>query len=86
MAIGRHQKLSFLNPMETSTQIDNILQAISVLDLEDQLFVVEILNKRIIELRRSQIVLRAKDAEKNYTLGNVQVGTIEDLMMSSSDD
>lgn len=72
--------------METSTQISNILQAISVLDFEEQLFVAEIINKRIIELRRSQIMLRAKDAEENYRLGNVQSGTIEDLMMSSSDD
>lgn len=86
MAIERHQKLSSSNPMETSTQIDNILQAISSLDLEEQLFVAEILNKRIIELRRSQIMLRAKDAEENYRLENVRVGTIEDLMMSSSDD
>jgi hypothetical protein len=42
--------------------------------------------KRTIELRRSQIELRAKEAEDNYKLGNVYSGTIEELMRCSSDD
>ncbi|MGM3305064.1 hypothetical protein ACSQ6I_03605 [Anabaena sp. WFMT] len=72
--------------MKTSTQVNDILQAISDLAFEDQSFIAEILSKRMIELRRSQIASRAKEAEENYRLGNVQTGTVEDLMMSSSDD
>lgn len=72
--------------MKTSTQVNNILQAISELAFEDQSFIAEILTKRMTELRRSQIASRAKEAEENYRLGNVHTGTVEDLMMSSSDD
>ncbi|WP_071191809.1 hypothetical protein [Trichormus sp. NMC-1] len=72
--------------MKTSTQVNDILQAISDLAFEDQSFIAEILAKRMIELRRSQIASRAKEAEENYRLGNVHTGTVEDLMMASSDD
>lgn len=72
--------------MKTSTQVNDILQAISNLDFEDQSYIAEILSKRMIELRRNQIASRAKEAEENYRLGNVSAFTVEDLMMYSSDD
>jgi hypothetical protein len=72
--------------MKTSTQINDILQAISDLTLEDQSLIAELLTKRTIELRRNQIASRAKEAEENYRLGNVQSGTVEDLMIGSRDD
>jgi hypothetical protein len=72
--------------MRTSTQVNDILPAISDLAFEDQSFIAEILTKRMIELRRSQIASRAKEAEENYRLGNVHHGTVEDLMMYSRDD
>lgn len=72
--------------MKTSTQVNDILQAISNLNFEEQSYIAEILSKRMIELRRSQIASRAKEAEENYRLGNVRAFTVEDLMMYSSDD
>lgn len=72
--------------MKTSTQVHDILQAISDLDLEEQFYIAEIITKRTIELRRNQIALRCSEAEENYRLGNVQTGTVEDLMNYSSND
>jgi hypothetical protein len=40
----------------------------------------------MVELRRKQIALRIQEAEENYRLGKVRTGSIEDLMMDSSDD
>jgi hypothetical protein len=71
--------------MQTST-VGSILEAISVLDPDDQLFVTEILNKRMIEIRRNQILARAKEAEENYKNGNTQTATVAELMRLSSDD
>ena len=67
--------------MKTSTQVNDILQAISDLDLEEQSYVAKIITKRTIELRRNQIASRS---EENYRLGNVRACTVEDLMMDSS--
>ncbi|MFB2895551.1 hypothetical protein ACE1CI_21810 [Aerosakkonemataceae cyanobacterium BLCC-F50] len=66
--------------MKTSTQVNDILQAISNLDFEEQSYIAEILSKRMIELRRSQIASRAKEAEENYRLGNVFTYTVENLI------
>jgi hypothetical protein len=74
------------SPMQASTPVGNILEAISVLDFEDQLFVSETLQKRMVELRRNQIAMRVKEAEENYRLGKVRSGNVADLMMDSSDD
>jgi hypothetical protein len=71
--------------MQTAT-VGSILEAISILDFEDQLFVSEILQKRMIELRRKEIALRIQEAEENYRLGKVRTGSVADLMMESSDD
>jgi len=72
--------------MQISNTVGSILEAISILDLEDQLFVSETLQKRIIELRRKEIALRIQEAEENYRLGKVRTGSVADLMMESSDD
>ena len=71
--------------MQTST-VGSILEAISILDPDDQLFVTEILNKRMIEIRRNQILARAKEAKENYKNGNTQTVTVAELMMLSSED
>jgi hypothetical protein len=72
--------------MQTSTPVGNILEAISILDFEDQLFVAETLQKRMVELRRTQIAIRVKEAEENYRLGRVRTCSVEELMMASSID
>jgi hypothetical protein len=71
--------------MQTVT-VGIILESISALDPDDQLFVTEILNKRAIEIRRNQILARAKEAEENYKNGNTQTVTVAELMMLSADD
>ncbi len=71
--------------MQTAT-VGSILESISVLDLDDQLFVTEILNKRAIEIRRNQISARAREAEENYKNGNTQTVTVAELMMLSAND
>jgi hypothetical protein len=76
-------------PQSTSaenTKVENILQAVSLLNPEDQLFVTAILNKRMIEVRRNQILARAKEAEENYQQGNTRTVSVNELMMSAIDD
>ena len=55
-------------------------------ELEDQDFIVQTITKRLHELRRIQIAGRAKEAEENYCCGNVQSGTVNDLIKSLEND
>ncbi|MDM8566506.1 hypothetical protein QUF74_12755 [Candidatus Halobeggiatoa sp. HSG11] len=60
--------------------INNILESISSLSEEEQFFVADIISKRIHDLKRTKIVLRAKEAEKNYETGKFASGNVNDLM------
>lgn len=66
--------------------INEILESIAVLSTEDQGFIMETLNKRIHENRRSEIVQRGEEAQKNYQNGNVMFGTVKDLIKAIDDD
>jgi hypothetical protein len=66
--------------------INEILNTISCLPEEDQYFIADTLNKRIRELRRSQIAARGQQAEENYEQGHVISGTVADLMSALESD
>ena len=62
--------------------LDRMLEIISTLSLEDQEFLVDTVTHRINDAKREQILFRAKQAEANYQLGEVETGTVDDLMRS----
>ncbi len=72
--------------MQNSIKVNDILQEVSHLTLEEQDFIVNTLNKRIHEVRREKIAERGKEAENNFSNGNVITGTADDLMKRVDDD
>lgn len=66
--------------------VNEILQTISSLPAEDQYFIADVLNKRIIDLRRTEIALRGEEAQRNYESGNFMSGTVADLMRAADED
>ena len=72
--------------MQSSINLNQILQNISELSVEEQFYLSELLQKRLVELRRTEIANRVKEAEKNYRSGNVRLGSVAELMMLSDDD
>ena len=50
--------------------VSDILQNISVLPPEDQYVIAEILSKRVRDMKRNQLMLRAQEAEENWKSGN----------------
>ncbi|MDB9419910.1 MAG: hypothetical protein EWV55_24200 [Microcystis viridis Mv_BB_P_19951000_S69] len=66
--------------------VNEILNTISCLPEEEQYFIADTLNKRIRELRRSQLAARGKQAEENYEQGHVTSGTVADLMSALDSD
>jgi hypothetical protein len=72
--------------MQTSTNLDRVLRAISELSVEEQLYLSDLLGKRLSEVRRTKIASRVLEAEENYRSGNIRSGTIAALMMESEND
>jgi predicted S18 family serine protease len=68
---------------ERSVIINDILKNVASLPLDQQDFLAGTIRKRMGELRRNQIVKRAKEAECSYNAGNVESGSADDLMRKS---
>jgi hypothetical protein len=56
-----------------------VLESIDKLDATDQAYILDIVTKRLIELRRAEIAKRAGEAERSYRTGNARSGTLEDF-------
>jgi hypothetical protein len=65
--------------MQTAT-INEAYSIYNELQIEDKEYLLELIEKQIIEARRDAILSRAKEAEENYLKGNVYHGTVDELM------
>ena len=65
--------------------INEVLENIGHLKFEDQAYVSEVLSKRMIEFKRSQIAKRATEAEQAYKKGKTKKGSLNDLLKDLND-
>jgi hypothetical protein len=72
--------------MPVSINLNQVLQNISELSIDEQYYLSDLLQKRLVEARRTEIASRVQEAEANYRSGNVRSGTVAELMMLSEDD
>jgi len=75
-----HDKM--MNKMVT---LDKVLQETEHLEFDDREFLLNILSKRQIELRRVEISKRVKEALKAYKEGNVKSGNLDELWKDLND-
>jgi hypothetical protein len=66
--------------------VNSVLKTIESLPLEEQFYIVEVVNRRIQELQRKQLANRAKEAELNYQSGSVSSGNVDDLFSALEND
>jgi hypothetical protein len=64
-----------------SLSFQDLIDAVESLPLDDQSMLVDIINKRIIEKRRAELVAEVKEAREAFNRGEVRRGTVKDLMM-----
>jgi len=65
--------------------LDKVLEEAEHLEFDDREYLLNILSKRQIELRRVEISKRVKEALKAYKDGNVKSGTLEELWKDLND-
>ncbi len=59
--------------------LNEVLEETEHLDIDDREYLLDILSKRRVELRRAEISKRVKEAVKSYKEGNVKSGKLGDL-------
>ncbi len=63
----------------------DLIEAVEAMPLEDQSLFVELINKRIIEKRRAELVADVQDARRAFESGDVKRGSFKDLMKDLKD-
>lgn len=63
-----------------SLSFQDLIEAVESLPLDDQSMLVDIINKRIIEKRRAELVAEVREAREAFRRGEVKRGTVKDLM------
>jgi hypothetical protein len=71
--------------MQTAT-INDAYSIYNELPIEDKEYLLELIEKQIIEARRDALLERAKEAEEDYRKGNAKRGNIADLKRDLQDD
>ncbi|MGA7579523.1 MAG: hypothetical protein ACLQUW_11350 [Desulfobaccales bacterium] len=73
--------------MEASqTHLDQILDEIASLSLEDQEMLLNIVEKRHIEIKREHILSDSRETMRAYRKGLAKEGTVDDLMKDLESD
>jgi hypothetical protein len=72
--------LNLMSGAAQSLSFQDLIDAIESLPLDDQSMLVEIINKRIIERRRTELAAEVKEAREAFSRGEVKRGTVKDLM------
>lgn len=57
-----------------------ILDCVEQLDLEQRESLIDIVKRRLIDLRRDELAVSIKESQADYKKGNVKSGSVEDLM------
>ena len=68
-----------------SLSFQDLIDAVESMPLEDQSMLVELINKRIIEKRRAELVARIHEVRDAFKSSEVKSGTFEDLMKDLKD-
>ena len=66
--------------MDTRLSFDELLDTIDQLPIDQQETLVEVIQRRLIDLRRQEIAKHAAEARKLYSAGKLPKGTVEELM------
>jgi hypothetical protein len=66
--------------MSKIKQFNDILEAVNELPIDDQETLIDILNRRIHDIRRADIVKDVKSAQKEYSRNQCKPITPDDLM------
>lgn len=63
-----------------SSVFQKTIEQIERLPIDDQMLLVEIIRRRLIQHRRSELVVQVAEAREAYRIGNVRRGSAEDLL------
>jgi hypothetical protein len=74
-----------MNKVTKISQFQQILEAVEVLSLEDQAMLLDIIQNRLRQQRRNELLKEVAEVLQEYTEGNVKFGSVADFMAELDD-
>lgn len=71
--------------IEKTSTFQQAIEAVEALELEEQALLVDIISKRLKQQHRDELLKEIAQAETDYAQGNVQQGSVADLMAELDD-
>ena len=71
--------------IEKTSTFQKAIETVEELDPEAQAILVDIIQKRLKQQRRDELLKAVAEAERDYTQGNVRRGSVADLMAELDD-
>lgn len=68
------------------SSFQEIIESVEALPLDDREILMDIINKRIIEQRREELVADLEESMQAYRKGEVRIGTVDDLLRDLDED
>jgi hypothetical protein len=68
------------------SSFQEVIESVEALPLDDQQILMEIINRRIIEQRRDELVADMDESLEAYRKGEVRIGTVDDLLSDLDED
>lgn len=69
-----------MNTQIKSSDFQRVIESVATLPIDDQFLLGEIIRQRLNQYRRSQRIAEVAEARQAYHAGNVQRGTVDDLL------
>jgi len=62
------------------SSFQELIESVEALPLDDREILMDIINRRIIEQRRDELVADMEESLQAYRKGEVRIGTVDDLL------
>jgi len=69
-----------MNTQIKSSDFQRVIEHVETLTIDEQFLLVDIIRQRLSQYRRSQLIAEVAEARQAYQAGNVQRGTVDDLL------
>lgn len=70
---------------EKTSTLQKAIEVVEALSPDEQAILIDIIDKRLKQQRRKQLLQEVAESERDYALGNVRRGSVSDLLAELDD-
>ncbi|MBE9227859.1 hypothetical protein IQ264_20770 [Phormidium sp. LEGE 05292] len=70
---------------EKTSTLQKAIEVVEALSPDEQAILIDIIDKRLKQQRREQLLQEVAESEQDYALGNVRRGSVSDLLAELDD-